>query len=63
MYKRKLVEYDRTEYTDIFGRARWPGAPHRVLKTPFFNDWKSIPDNETEADQPVIGRTTIHDKV
>ncbi|KAK9943427.1 hypothetical protein M0R45_009034 [Rubus argutus] len=62
MYKRKLVEYDRTEYTDIFGRARWPGAPHRVLKTPFFIDWKSIPDNEIEADQPVIGRTTIHDK-
>jgi len=30
-YKRKLVEIERTEYTDIFGRARWPGAPHRVL--------------------------------
>ncbi|BBH09167.1 Aldolase-type TIM barrel family protein [Prunus dulcis] len=42
-YKRKLVEFDRTEYTDVFGRARWPGAPHRVLYTPFFNDWKSLP--------------------
>ncbi|XP_050372555.1 uncharacterized protein LOC126790383 [Argentina anserina] len=62
IYKRKLVEYDSTEYTDIFGRARWPKAPHRVLKTPFFNEWKCLPAHETEASQPVIGRTTIHDR-
>ncbi|KAL6213797.1 hypothetical protein ACLB2K_013237 [Fragaria x ananassa] len=42
--------------------TRWPGAPHRVLETPFFNEWKSLPDHETEANQPVIGRTRIHDR-
>lgn len=60
LYKRKLVEYDQTEYTDIFGRARWPGAPQRVLKTSFFNDWRSLPPNESEVNQPIIGRSTIH---
>ncbi|PIA26773.1 hypothetical protein AQUCO_08900022v1 [Aquilegia coerulea] len=59
-YKRKLVELNKTEYTNIFGRARWPGAPHRVLQTPFFIDWKLLPDHENEANQPVIGRSTIH---
>ncbi|XP_052193401.1 uncharacterized protein LOC127801909 isoform X2 [Diospyros lotus] len=59
-YKRKLVEIERTEYTDIFGRARWPGAPHRVLVTPFFRDSKTLPGHENETNQPVIGRTTIH---
>lgn len=59
-YKRKLVEYDKTEHTNIFGRARWPGAPQRVLKTPFFNDWRSLPENENEVYQPVIGRSTIN---
>ena len=60
IYKRKLIEYEKTEYTDIFGRARWPGAPHRVLETPFFDDWRSLPSHENEVDQPVIGRSTIH---
>ncbi|PKI63347.1 uncharacterized protein LOC116204645 [Punica granatum] len=59
-YKRKLVESDKTEYTNIFGRARWPGAPQRVLKTPFFNDWSSLPENKNEVDQPVIGCSTIN---
>lgn len=59
-YKRKLIEFDQTEYTDIFGRARWPGAPHRVLATPFFMEWKMLPSNENESNQPVIGRTIIH---
>ncbi|KAF5192850.1 2-nitropropane dioxygenase, partial [Thalictrum thalictroides] len=59
-YKRKLVELNETEYTNIFGRARWPGAPHRVLQTHFFSDWKLLPDHENEANQPVIGRSTIH---
>ncbi|KAL7236006.1 hypothetical protein ACSBR1_019315 [Camellia fascicularis] len=59
-YKRKLVELENTEYTDVFGRARWPGAPHRVLKTPFFQDWRNLPSHENEANQPVIGRSTIH---
>ncbi|RDX67358.1 yrpB [Mucuna pruriens] len=59
-YKRKLVELDETAYTDIFGRARWPGAPHRVLQTPFYKEWRSLPANESEADQPVIGHSTIN---
>ncbi|KAK6945761.1 Nitronate monooxygenase [Dillenia turbinata] len=61
-YKKKLIEMDKTEYTDVFGRARWPGAPQRVLHTPFFNDWKDFPDGENELSQPVIGHTTIHGK-
>ncbi|XP_062077090.1 uncharacterized protein LOC133781983 [Humulus lupulus] len=62
IYKKKLIEFDRTEYTDIFGRARWPNAPQRVLETPFFNEWKSILPRENEANQPVIGRSIIHGK-
>ncbi|KAI7757251.1 hypothetical protein M8C21_023772 [Ambrosia artemisiifolia] len=59
-YKKKLVEMSKTEYTNVYGRARWPGAPHRVLKTPFFLKWRNLPDDENEANQPVIGRSTIH---
>ncbi|XP_074284793.1 uncharacterized protein LOC141610557 [Silene latifolia] len=60
IYKEKLIEYSMTEHTNIFGRARWPGAPQRVLQTPFFSEWKSLPENADETDQPVIGRSTIH---
>ncbi|CAK8571270.1 unnamed protein product [Lathyrus sativus] len=60
IYKRKLVVLDETEYTDVFGRARWPDAPHRVLQTPFFKEWKSLPSHESEANQSVIGHSTIH---
>lgn len=59
-YKRKLVEMDKTEYTDVFGRARWPGAPQRVLQTPFFSNWKNIPAHVNEVNQPIIGRSIIH---
>lgn len=59
-YKRKLVELEATEYTDVFGRARWPGAPQRVLKTPFFMDWRDLPSQRNERNQPIIGRSTIH---
>lgn len=61
IYKRKLVELDDTEYTDVFGRARWP-SPHRVLKTPFFLEWRSLPSHENETNQPIIGHSTIHGK-
>lgn len=60
LYKRKLVECSTTEYTNIFGRARWPGAPQRVLLTPFFREWRSLRESEDETNQPVIGHTTIH---
>ncbi|OAY45130.1 (3aS,4S,5R,7aS)-5-hydroxy-7a-methyl-1-oxo-octahydro-1H-indene-4-carboxyl-CoA dehydrogenase [Manihot esculenta] len=59
-YKRKLVDLDKTEYTNVFGRARWPNAPQRALVTPFFNDWKSLPPHENEVNQPVIGHATIN---
>lgn len=59
-YKRNLVELDETEYTDVFGRVRWPGAPHRVLRTPFFNDWRSLPPHENETNQPIIGHSKIN---
>ncbi|XP_076920756.1 uncharacterized protein LOC143581967 [Bidens hawaiensis] len=60
LYKKKLVEMSETEYTNVYGRARWPGAPQRVLKTPFFLEWRNLPNHENEANQPVIGRSTIH---
>ncbi|KAL5992488.1 hypothetical protein ACLOJK_013407 [Asimina triloba] len=60
VYKKKLVELEKTEHTDIFGRARWPGAPERVLQTDFFNEWRQLPDHENETNQPVIGHTVIH---
>ncbi|XP_061364692.1 uncharacterized protein LOC133308111 [Gastrolobium bilobum] len=60
IYKRKLIEYSETAYTDVFGRARWPDAPHRVLQTPFYKEWRSLPAHENEANQPVIGHTKIH---
>lgn len=60
IYKRKLLELDETEYTNVFGQARWPGAPQRVLETPFFKDWKSLPANESEINQPLIGHSTIN---
>ncbi|KAL0365164.1 UNVERIFIED_CONTAM: putative nitronate monooxygenase [Sesamum angustifolium] len=35
-------------------------APHRVLKTPFFMDWRNLPRHENETNQPIIGRSLIH---
>jgi hypothetical protein len=51
---------DKTDYTNVFGRARWPGAPHRVLQTPFFHKWKNLPEEISEANQPIIGHSVIH---
>ncbi|KAL5715443.1 hypothetical protein ACHQM5_017262 [Ranunculus cassubicifolius] len=60
LYKQKLVDYNKSEHTTIYGRARWPGAPQRVLQTPFHIGSGHLPDDETEANQPVIGHSTIH---
>jgi len=60
LYKKRLIEMNCTDYTNVFGRARWPGAPHRVLKTPFYVEWKNLPDHETEENQPIIGHSIIH---
>ena len=57
------MEHDKTEHTDVFSRARWPGALPRVLQTPFFCDWKSLPVQENETNQPIIGRSIIHGMV
>ncbi|GMJ03459.1 hypothetical protein like AT5G64250 [Hibiscus trionum] len=59
-YKQKLIEYDQTKYTDLFGRAIWPGAPMRVLLTPFVRDWNSLPAHENETNQPIIGQSVIY---
>ncbi|CAN6466807.1 unnamed protein product [Victoria cruziana] len=61
VYKQKILEMAETEYTDVFGRARWPGASHRVLKTPFFNKWRHLSPDETEVDQPIVGHSTVHE--
>ncbi|CAN0892798.1 Probable nitronate monooxygenase [Linum grandiflorum] len=61
VYKRKLVELEETEYTDVFGRARWPNAPQRALVTTFMNQHgKSLPPEATELDHPVIGKSVVH---
>ncbi|KAH9328898.1 hypothetical protein KI387_001006, partial [Taxus chinensis] len=60
-YKQKLVEEYATEYTNIFGRARFP-VPHRVLRTIFLNNLKSLPSDVDDLQQPIIGHTTIYDK-
>lgn len=55
---------DGTEHTDMFGRGRWPGALHRVLKTPFFETWKNkLAADDTEFGQPTLGRTTMFENV
>lgn len=63
LYKQRLVEAsgDDTDYTFLFGRARWPGAAQRVLKTPFYLHWKNkLREDENELQQPAIGRTVIY---
>ncbi|MCO5579459.1 hypothetical protein L7F22_033314 [Adiantum nelumboides] len=63
LYKQRLVEASSgdTQYTTLFGRARWPGAPHRIIKTPFYYKWKDeLRDNENELHQPPIGRTVVY---
>ena len=55
---------DSTEHTYMFGKGRWPGVPHRVLKTPFFETWKNkMAADETEFGQPTLGRTTMFENV
>ncbi|XP_066350668.1 uncharacterized protein [Miscanthus floridulus] len=60
IYKEKVIEMSRTDYTNVFGRARWSYAPQRVLETPFYSGCKNLPDQETEENQPIIGHSIIH---
>ncbi|CAK9190414.1 unnamed protein product [Sphagnum troendelagicum] len=65
LYKQKILEASSgdTEYTNLYGRARWPGAHHRTLRTPFFETWKNeLAANENELNQPIIGQTTIFER-
>jgi hypothetical protein len=66
LYKQKILEASSgdTEYTNLYGRARWPGAPHRTLRTPFFETWKNkLAANGNELNQPIIGQTTVFERV
>ena len=66
LYKEHLINASihDTEYTSHFGRARWPNAPHRIIKTPFYLKWKTeLHENENEFQQPSIGRTVIYGEV
>lgn len=61
-YKQRVVEAgtDGTQFPDIFGRAQWPGGS-RVLRTPFFETWKSkIGAEENETNQPVIAQAVVY---
>ncbi|KAH7284022.1 hypothetical protein KP509_34G036200 [Ceratopteris richardii] len=63
LYKKKIVESSagETMYTTLFGRARWPDAPQRVIKTSFYLKWKDeLRDDETELHQPSIGQTVVY---
>eukprot|EP00249_Psilotum_nudum_P002624 c15741_g1_i1 orf=457-1506(-) len=66
LYKQKIVQASEkdTEYTNLFGRARWPGAPHRVIKSPFYERWKHVlRHDENELNQPVLGQTMIYGQI
>jgi hypothetical protein len=66
LYKQKILEASSgdTEYTNLYGRARWPGAHHRTLRTPFFETWKNkLAANGNELNQPIIGQSTIFERV
>lgn len=62
IYKQKVLEAteDETVRTTLFGGG-WPNAPHRVLRTPFVEQWLSQEPrgSEQRADEPVIGETTF----
>ncbi len=62
IYKQKVLEAteDETVRTTLFGGG-WPNAPHRVLRTPFVEQWLSqeARGSEQRPDEPVIGETTF----
>eukprot|EP00897_Mesotaenium_endlicherianum_P003571 jgi/Mesen1/3241/ME000187S02415 len=64
-YKERLLAASEsaTVYTDLFGRARWPDAPHRVLQTPLVEEWRGRTleaGDELQPQQPRVGHTTIY---
>ena len=61
-YKRHILAAtgDDTVRTTLFGGG-WPNAPHRVLRTPFVEQWlkDEARGNENRADEPVMGETLL----
>jgi len=64
-YKQQLLEAGEkdTVRTILFGHG-WPNAPHRTLRTRFVEQWlgNEARAQESRADEPVIGRTSIADR-
>ena len=64
-YKQKLLDAVETDTvrTILFGHG-WPNAPHRTLRTRFVQQWlgNEARTQESRADEPVIGRTSIADR-
>ncbi|HEX2172524.1 MAG TPA: nitronate monooxygenase [Dehalococcoidia bacterium] len=62
IYKQKVLEAteEETVRTTLFGGG-WPNAPHRVLRTPFVEQWLSqeARGSEQRPDEPVIGETSF----
>lgn len=60
--KQKVVAAteEDTVSTTLFGHS-WPNAPHRVIRTPFVEQWlgQEARGQESRPDEPVIGRTRI----
>ncbi|HKF59177.1 MAG TPA: nitronate monooxygenase [Blastocatellia bacterium] len=61
-YKAGLVaaREEDTVHTILFGHG-WPDAPHRVIKTPFVDEWvnRESETQDSRPDEPVIGSTII----
>jgi NAD(P)H-dependent flavin oxidoreductase YrpB (nitropropane dioxygenase family) len=62
LYKEKVVaaSEEDTVHTLVFGGG-WPDAPHRVLRTPFVEEWlpQERRGQEQRPDEPVVGETRM----
>jgi enoyl-[acyl-carrier protein] reductase II len=61
-YKQKVLEAGEgdTVRTTLFGHG-WPNAPHRILRTPFVEQWlgQEARGQESRPDEPALGRTVV----
>ena len=62
LYKQRLLEAgeEGTERSMLFG-WQWPNAAHRVLRTPFLEQWRDQEGRGQQGrpDEPVIGETRV----
>src|SRR5207245_1002442 len=62
LYKARVMaaSEEDTVHTLLFGGG-WPDAPHRVLRTPFVEQWlaQERRGQEQRADEPVVGETRM----